>query len=320
MKAQNRLKCAVFGGGGFIGTHLCNALVRTGAEVRAFGRGHIIRDAMHRDVAWTTGQLGDAPSWLPLLDGVDVLYQLASSSTPQTAEADLSRDVSDNIVDALRLFDAAIRCGVKKIIFLSSGGTVYGIPARVPTDEDQPASPISAYGLQKLTVERYLHLYRRRHGIDILIFRVANPYGPLQLGRKYQGVVPIFLKSALAGQPIHIWGSDEIVRDFVYIDDVANALALGASYHGQHDTFNVGSGEGLSLRKIVDDIERIAGRGPITKIYTASAPSVIPVSVLDSTRIRAEMGWSPQVPWSDGLRRTATWMAAHLQHRSEETA
>ncbi|SEC61007.1 UDP-glucose 4-epimerase [Rhizobiales bacterium GAS191] len=312
MEAQNQLKCAVFGGGGFIGTHLCNALIGAGAEVRAFGRGHIDRGGMHPDVSWTTGELSDMGAWLPLLNGVDVIYQLASSSTPQTAEVDPAQDVAENVVLALRLFDAAINCGVKRIIFLSSGGTIYGIPSRVPTDEDAPTRPISAYGLQKLTLEHYLRHYQRRRGIDIIIFRVANPYGPLQLGRKHQGVVPTFLRCALTGQPIQIWGADDVVRDFVYIEDVVDALVLGATYQGKYDTFNVGSGERISLRQVVNDIEAIIGRGSIPRVYIAAAPSAVPISLLDCTRIRTEMHWSPKVNWSDGLQQTARWMAANI--------
>ncbi|SEC67921.1 UDP-glucose 4-epimerase [Rhizobiales bacterium GAS188] len=312
MQAQGKLKCAVFGGGGFIGTHLCRALIGAGAEVRAFGRGLVDRDAMHPGVSWTSGELSDIGAWQPLLNGVDVVYQLASSSTPQTADIDPAQDVADNVVCALRLFDAAVRSGVKKIIFLSSGGTIYGIPSRTPTDEDSPTLPISAYGLQKLTLEHYLHLYRRRHGIDVVIFRVANPYGPLQLGRKHQGVVPTFLRSALTGQPVQIWGTDDVVRDFIYIDDVVAALVLGVTYHGPHDTFNVGSGERISLRQVIDDIESVTGRGQLTRVYTAAAPSAVPISLLDCTRIRTEMHWSPKVNWSDGLHQTARWMAAYI--------
>jgi UDP-glucose 4-epimerase len=306
------LKVLVIGGGGFIGTHLCNALAREEARVAALGRSRLDPAAFDPRVPWTECELSDETRLRTHLAGIDVVYHLASSTTPPLAETDPAADFAENVVPTIRLMEAAAQEGVRRLVFVSSGGTVYGIPAAVPIPETAPTEPISAYGLHKLAIERYLALFRRRHGLDSIVLRVSNPYGPLQRARRSQGVVAAFLEAALRGAALEIWGDGTVTRDFVFIDEVVEAMLLAATHSGPSRVFNVGSGRGTSVNAVADAVEAVLGLGRLRRIHHAARPADVPVNILDVSRIQDEMGWRPRTPWLDGLARTAAWMTQAL--------
>jgi UDP-glucose 4-epimerase len=305
-----KLRVTVLGGGGFLGTHLCNALSSMGARVCAYGRSRLHPDSLSPNVVWCAGELGDLGKLLPVLSSADIVYHLASASTPSSAELDPAGDLEANAVATVRLLDASLRCGVKRVIFASSGGTIYGNPDRLPIAEHFPLAPISAYGLHKLVIERYLAHYEQFRGLRSIIYRIANPFGPLQQAGKGQGVVAAFVQRALAGRPLELWGDGVAVRDFVYVEDVARALLLGAQYDGAYSIFNVGSSIGRSLAQVANDVEDVLGREPLPRILRSSRPAGVPANVLDCALIRAEMQWAPEVDWYDGLARTVSWNRA----------
>jgi UDP-glucose 4-epimerase len=306
------LKIAVIGGGGFIGTHLCNALARDGARVAALGRSQLDPGALDRRVEWSQCELSDGARIAEGLAGAHVVYHLASSTTPPLAEADPAADVADNVVPTIRLMEQSARAGVRRLIFVSSGGTVYGEPATIPIPETAPTEPISAYGLQKLAIERYLGLFRRKHGLDSVVLRVSNPYGPLQRARRSQGVIAAFLEAALRGEALEIWGDGRVTRDFVYIDELVEAMLLAAVHGGPSRVFNVGSGRGVDINTVAKDIESVLGGGRLRRIHHAARAADVPVNILDVSLIRDEMGWRPRMPWIDGLARAASWMETAL--------
>jgi UDP-glucose 4-epimerase len=302
------LRVSVIGGGGFIGTHLCNALARKGAKVAALGRSRLDAAALDPRVEWSCCELSDVPRLRERLGGVDIVYHLASTTTPPLAEADPAADVAENVVPTIRLMEAAAQLGVRRLIFASSGGTVYGAPAQVPIPETAATEPISAYGLQKLAIERYLALFRRKHGLDSIVLRVSNPYGPLQRARRSQGVIAAFLEATLRGEALEIWGDGTVTRDFIFIDEVVEAMLLAAGHEGPSRVFNVGSGRGIDINTVANDVERVLERGRPKRIHHAARPADVPINILDVSRIRDEMGWRPRTSWIDGLRRTAAWM------------
>jgi UDP-glucose 4-epimerase len=307
MGSVGQMRCALVGGGGFIGIHLSRALSAKGVEVRALGRSHVRPAALPDTVTWCPGDFRDPETLIPFLKGAEIVYHLASTSTPNLAEKDPAGDAEANVIGTLRLLDAAVRERVRRIIFISSGGTVYGVPTTVPIPEDAPTEPISAYGIHKVTIEKYLRLYHRRGGLESIVLRVANPFGPLQTARNSQGVVASFIERALGNEPLEIWGTGDVVRDFVYIEDVIEALVTAAEYRGPHNTFNVGSGQGVAVKDIVSDLEEVLGRGSLHKLHHPARAVDVPVNVLDVSRIMSEMGWQPRTSWKDGLRKTVAW-------------
>jgi UDP-glucose 4-epimerase len=300
------LRCAVLGAGGFIGSNLCQALVRQGATVRAFGRRQAFPEALH-GCDWILGDFTDPTSVAAAVSGCDVVFHLVNATTPASANVDKLADLNANVASTLRLLEACRESGVSRVIFVSSGGTVYGIPDLVPTPETARTNPITAYGISKLAVEKYLGLYEYLYGLQYRVLRVANPFGPFQTALKNQGVIAAFLRGALAGKPIEIWGDGSIIRDYIYVGDVAEALMLAVSHEGAGRIFNIGSGEGRSLNDIVASIDRLLDE-KIPVEHRPGRPVDVPVSILDTSFAASDLGWRPHTAFESGLLNTIEWM------------
>ena len=300
------MRCLVLGAGGFIGTNLCRALLVKGHAVRAFGRSQSFSDALF-GCDWITGDLADPVSLAAAISGCDVVFHLVNATTPASANADKVADLNANVVSTLYLLEACLQAKVSRVVFVSSGGTIYGVPDEIPTPESAPTNPITAYGISKLAIEKYLSLYEYLHNLDYRVLRVANPFGPYQTALKNQGVIAAFLRRALIGQPIEMWGDGCAIRDYIYIDDVVEALILAATHKGINRIFNIGSGEGHNLNDIVATIARLLEVDIPVERHPARAVDV-PVSILDTTLAAKELIWRPSTPFEEGLRATISWM------------
>lgn len=307
-------KVAVIGAGGFLGTNLARFLRSRVKDVRCFGRTRAFPDAI-QGLSWVTGELADV-RLAATVAGCDVVVHLASTSTPATADRDIVADAEANVMGTLRLMEHCVAGGVGRLVFLSSGGTIYGIPSRIPTPESAPTDPITAYGVAKLAIEKYLEIFRRRHGLDYRILRVANIYGPYQTADKGQGVVAAFLARALAESPLDIWGDGQVIRDYVFVADVAEAVWAAMFHTGSHRTFNIGGGTGTSVLQIAAIIERLVGC-PLTRNFHPARPVDVPISVLDHSLATRELGWNPDVALDQGLAQALAWMR---QYRSGQAA
>ena len=304
--------CLVLGGAGFIGSHLAEALAQQGRRVRVFDRPHVDRLALFPRAAGFevfTGDFLNPRALAPALEGAEVVFHLVSTTLPQSSNDNPVYDVESNVLGSLRLFELCREHGVRKLVFVSSGGTVYGVPRTTPVAEDHPTEPISSYGVHKLTVEKYLALAHRLHGLDYRIARPANLYGPRQRLDTAQGAVAVFLDRALREQPIQIWGDGSIVRDYVYISDAVDALLRVASFDGAQRIFNIGSGKGASLNQLVAEIEKLLGRRVKTE-HGAPRGLDVPANVLDPSLAERHLGWSASTPLAEGLRRTCEWLRA----------
>ena len=185
---------------------------------------------------------------------------------------------------------------------VSSGGTVYGIPQAVPISETHPTDPICSYGITKLAMEKYVALYRQLHGLEGVVLRVANPFGPRQRLDAAQGVVPVFLGKALRHEPLQIWGDGSTVRDFLDVADVVAALLAVVRYKGSESLFNIGSGQGLSLNQLIAQLEQQLNRS-LDVQYLPSRGCDVPTNVLCIDRAKEALNWAPKIPVADGLRR-----------------
>ncbi len=300
--------CLVLGAGGFIGLHLCRALAEVGARVHGYGHASAYPAALPAYMRWTTGDFADAAALRMALRGADVVYHLLAGGDPGSSNRDPARALEEAVL-SVRLLDACRHAGVGRIVFVSSGGAVYGVPRSVPITEDAPTEPISAYGIGKLAVERYLSLYGHLHGLSSIVLRPANPFGPYQSPTRQQGIVPAMIASALSGRALEIWGDGSVVRDFLYVGDLVRALLAAATYAGGHRTFNVGSGVGRSVLDVARAVGEVVGR-PVPLVHRPARSADVPVNVLDITRIGSAMGWRPQTDWVEGLRATAAWIAS----------
>jgi UDP-glucose 4-epimerase len=301
------MSCLVLGGGGFIGTHLCRELRRHGARVHGFGRSRTSPEAL-AGIPWTNGEFTDRAALARAVEGSEVVFHLLGSSTPDSSNKDPLGDLLSATVPTLQLLELCRGSSVRKVVFVSSGGTVYGIPSLLPIPESAPTDPISAYGIGKLAVEKYLALYHHLHGNDFCVLRVANPFGPYQNPDRRQGLIAAFMHRLARDQPIEIWGDGKVVRDFIYIDDVIKALLAAVGYDGPHRVFNVGAGVGRSVLDVVQDIGRVLGRSQVVPVHKPGRAADVPVNILDIALIGREFGWAPQADWMQGLRETAEWM------------
>jgi len=301
----------VLGGKGFIGSHLIDALAGRGFAVRAFDRPNVPALSTPAGVDWAEGDFTHEADVTRALKDIDVVYHLVSTTLPQTSNADPVFDVATNVEGSLRMLQAAVKTGVKKVVFISSGGTVYGVPRAVPITEDHPTQPISSYGITKLAVEKYLHLFHTLHQLDYTVLRLSNPFGERQRIQAAQGAVAVFMGKILRGEPIEIWGDGSVVRDYIYIGDAVAAMVQAASYAGDTRVLNVGSGTGISLNDILAGLAQVTGRKPDVR-YAPGRAFDVPVSVLDITRARAALDWAPVTPFTTGLEKMHSWMKADL--------
>jgi UDP-glucose 4-epimerase len=302
--------CLVVGGAGFIGSHIADALVQNGYPVRLFDlpRRKMTNVAHLLDrVEVAEGDFTNEADLERALRNVDYVFHLVGTTLPATSNENPIYDVESNLIGTLRLLQLARAAHIKKVIFISSGGTVYGIPETVPIPETHPTSPVCSYGITKLAIEKYLALFHHLYGLDYVILRASNPYGPRQqsIGAQ-QGVVSVFIDRIKRGEPITIWGDGSVVRDFVYIQDVAQAFVMALTSSSPHRIFNVGTGAGLSLNELLGLLAQATGITPRVN-YLPGRSTDVPRNVLDTTRIRTEWGWSAPTPLSEGLARTWDW-------------
>lgn len=296
----------VLGGNGFIGSHVVDALVDAGHSVRVFGRNPDPWRQPLAGVRYFLGDFEDRPLLGEALQGVDIVVHLISTTLPSTSNLDPVADIQSNLVRSVQLFQLMSAAGVRRIVYFSSGGTVYGVPDTLPIREGASLNPICSYGVVKVAVEKYLAMFDHLYGFRSLILRPSNPYGPRQGHVGVQGVVATFMQKILAGERISIWGDGSVRRDYVEVTDLARMcrLAIDSDAVG---VFNVGSGVGLSLRQLVGMIEQVTGVKAVVD-YQPARRFDVPEVVLDIGRAEREVGWSPQVDMLAGLHRYFDWL------------
>lgn len=246
-----------------------------------------------------------------ILKGQDVVYHLVSTNVPTTSNQHISQDIQANVLFSSNLFEACVRYGVKKVVFISSGGTVYGKEAACPLSENTPTNPISSYGVQKITIEKLLYLYNYMYGLDYRIIRLANPYGPYQRPNGVLGAVTTFTYKALTGGEIQVYGDGSVVRDFIYIDDAIRAIINIVNGESKHHTFNLGCGYGTSIKKVLDTIEEALGiKMNIT--YKEGRAVDVPVNYLDISRYEKDYGSLNPISLKEGIKKTAEFMKREM--------
>ncbi len=291
----------VIGGSGFLGRALIKRLIAQGESVAATSK--TLAHQFHSPrLRWHIVDFGSFNGWESLLEGFTTVYHLGWSSVPSTADGDPLLDASNNIIGSVRLLRAA-KSKSLRLIFASSGGTVYGAPEVIPATERSPEAPINAYGISKVTVERYIQFYGKKHELDYIILRFGNFYGPDQALRNSFGAVATFCSNSVRGRPCVVFGDGNVVRDYILIDDAVDAILLASSTNSPHRVFNIGSGVGRSLNEVIRSIERISGQTLLVQ-YVESRPFDVPISILDIGLAGKELHWHPKTSFDEGIART----------------
>jgi UDP-glucose 4-epimerase len=299
--------CLVIGGNGFIGSHVVDALLAAGHRVTTLDRAENRFRAPHPGAAHVFADWSDAGTLEASLTGADLVVHLISATLPAQSNAVPEFDLRENLLRTLTLLNLCVAKGVRRVIFASSGGTIYGAPRRLPIPETHPTNPLNSHGIVKLAIEKYLALYERLHGLEYVSLRMANPYGEWQDPDGRQGIVAVAMGRVARRLPIEIFGEGSMVRDYVYVGDVAQAFALAARTTGARRIYNVGSGHALGLKDLLSKIFEVAGCSVAIR-YGPPRPSDAPANVLDISLIHSELGWAPSVSLDEGLQRTWSWI------------
>jgi len=313
------MKILVLGGCGFIGSHLVEKFVKNGHDVRVFDRVNVnvdnIRSVMDK-VDLRYGDFLDEWAVDEALDGCDVVYHLITTTFPGMTVKSGIYDAKSNLIPSIYLLETALRKGVKSFIFLSSGGTVYGNRGTSPIKETDETEPVTLYGLSKLSIENYIKLFCVNSDLKYTILRASNVYGPRQNMHGLQGLIAVSLGNVLYNKPHKIWGGGEIFRDYLYIDDLIDALYIAKEPGSGNRLLNVGSGKKYSVIEILNIIEGITGRKmPI--IRRQEKKQVIFCNVLCFDKIQKEFGWHPKTMIEGGIKKTWEW--AIRKHRERES-
>jgi UDP-glucose 4-epimerase len=230
-----------------------------------------------------------------------------STTTPKSSNESPEFDIQSNVIGTLNLLDICVRHKIGKLVFLSSGGTVYGdIGSLDMVDESHSVRPMCSYGVSKLSIEHYLDVYRHLRGLDYVALRLSNPYGERQSPLRALGALTVFLHRTLKKQNVEVWGDGSVTRDFIYVGDVANAVYL-ATINPISGVYNVGSGVGLSLREILAQIGRVVGVEPSVS-WLAARSFDVPRIVLNATKLRDATNWRNVTSLNDGITVTADWL------------
>lgn len=296
----------VVGGSGFIGGAVIDALLDAGvAEIRNldFIPGTLSDLRIHH----IQGSFRQPAVARAAFAGADSVIHLAATGFVREANANPVLDATENVIGTLQLLDFAAEAEVRRFVYCSSGGTIYGRTAgEEPIVEDTPTHPVNAYGASKLACETYVRLYDSTNSsglgnrMETLSLRVSNPYGPGQNISRAQGALTTFCHHAVHGKPITIWGDGSVVRDYVQVSDVARAMAVAIVAPAHGTEINIGSGEGISLSGLIELITEIRSQAPSVN-YQAARSFDVSRNVLDISRARDLLGWTPQIPLRDGV-------------------
>ena len=309
---------AVFGANGFIGRHLTRRLAAS-RDVIAVSRTFAGDEAPAPAVRRVAADFRDEQAAAAALHDATTVVQLVASSTPAMGTARTAHDISENVLPHVPFLQQCVSHGVRRYVFLSSGGTVYGPSDGTPLAETAPTNPISSHGITKLMVEKLITMHGHIDGLDYVILRVANPYGPGQVFKNGQGLIPALLQRHERGLPIQLYGDGSASRDYIFIDDLIAAIERAVDLDGhRQETLNIGTGVGTSVRDVVRTIEDVAGI-TFEVEHLPARKTDVPSVVLDVSRARDVLGWTPDVNFRQGV---ALSVAAHpgspgLRHLTE---
>nr|WP_319539994.1 NAD-dependent epimerase/dehydratase family protein [uncultured Methanospirillum sp.] len=299
-------KCLILGGNGFIGSNLARGLLLDkGYSVRVFcsinSQLNNLSDIVD-DIEIFRGNFLSEVDLKEALVDIDYVFHFISLTTPASSIFDPLFDIHTNIIGTVQLFEIAKDMGIEKIIYSSSGGTVYGDSDEDFFKENNCINPQSPYAISKCAVEQYLKYYKRIYGLNYLILRYSNPYGEGQNPQGKQGVIPIFINTIKKGGSPIIFGDGTAIRDYIYIKDAVDATIQLLQTKNNSQIYNIGSGEGTSLNEIIEIISDITQKEIIPN-YLDDSKVYAKRIVLDISKIYNDIGWNPQVTLKEGIKK-----------------
>lgn len=288
-------------GAGFIGREVIRNLLFKSKTVRVLDRNSCPSEFLG-NIKWFKGVFSDKRALRDTLDGVSVVYHLVSSTVPGDQNVDAARELHDNVVSTLQFIDICLEVGVKRIVFASSA-SVYGVQEFMPIIESASTNPISTHGINKLTIEKFLLLAMHHHDIQVKILRISNPYGPGQSISGRQGFIGMTIGHILRNSPVLLRNQGLTIRDFIYIEDLAQAFVLAGESIDFPSVVNIGSGRGHSLRQVIDLISLLLNK-PVAISNSEMRSVDIPSSILNVDLFHAFSAISCGICLRNGLTKT----------------
>jgi len=301
------MRILVTGGAGFIGSHIVDALIIKGNEVAVVDNLSTGKEEnINPEARFFHVDLTDFEA----LESVfvetkpEVVFHTAAQIDVRKSVEDPSFDAEINVVGSVNLFSLCVRYGVKRVIFSSTGGALYGEPPTIPADENTPIEPLSAYGVAKFAVEQYLNYFKRLYGLEAVILRYGNVYGPRQDPLGEAGVIAIFLGRILSNASPVIYGDGRQTRDYIYIEDIVKANLL--SIEGLEDIYNIGTGIETLVNDLIRAFSKILNR-EIKPIYVSPRKGEVQRIALDTSKAKSKLGFMAQFSLEEGIRSTIKW-------------
>jgi UDP-glucose 4-epimerase len=295
----------IIGGSGFIGRHLIERLLTYNYKLRVLD---IVKPLwLNHEIEFIEGSFTSEFLLEDAVTNVDYIYHLASTTLPKSSNDDPLYDITSNLAGTVKLLELAIKYKIKKFIFASSGGTVYGIPDSFPVSETASTNPTCSYGIVKLSIEKYLRLFYHLYGLESCSLRMANPFGEYQRFDRAHGAVTVFCHKAFKNETIEVWGDGNISRDFIYIRDVISAMICVLNCECRGEVINIGSGKAESLNEIIGIVENILEK-KLKVNYLPPRAFDVPKNYLDISKAKEILNWQPETSLEEGIKKTLVWL------------
>lgn len=298
--------CIIFGGGGFIGSHIAEDLLSNGVKVNIFDKQNASKKNVEHildRINFIEGDFNNEVDISKALKGNTFAVHLVSSTLPASSNLNTFYDVESNLISSLHFFEKCVEYKIKRVVFISSGGTVYGNPVSLPIKETHPTNPISSYGVTKLAIEKYLYSYNFLKGLDYKILRFANPYGERQNPFLTQGLIAHLLYKIKKKETLEIWGDGKVIRDYFYIKDGARAVYKALYDKSSEKVFNISSGRGLSINQILERFRKVLKLDFDVK-YLPGRKFDVKKNILDNRLALKYLKWKNEYSFNEGLKNT----------------
>ena len=291
------MKIIVLGGNGFIGSNLLKKLTESNNKIYSFD----FKNPENKDerINYIQGDFTKIEDYADIFEGADVVVHLISTTIPNSSKENVEFDISTNLIPTIRLLNICSEKHVKKIIYASSGGAVYGISKNRHKENDS-IKPIYPYGINKYAAECYLEFYRKFYNLDYTVLRMSNPYGKYHTNSK-QGLINVMLDKIENKEIIDIFGDGEVIRDYIFIDDVIEAFIKCINYNGEEKCFNICSSKSYTINELIKEISEITNTTPKIN-YLPRRNFDIPVSKLDNSLAKKCLNWKPEISIREGIK------------------
>jgi UDP-glucose 4-epimerase len=300
----------VIGGTGFIGSHLVDALVNENHYIYVFGRHKPKYE--NSNVKYIYGDFNDISPLKLVLEKIEIIYHLLSTTVPTSANLNPKFDIESNLLNTVNFLEKLEFLNVQKIIYISSGGTVYGNSKLQPINENHSLNPLGSYGIVKVAIENYIKYFSDKFKIPYLILRPSNPYGPRQNYEGKQGVISSFLYNAINNKDLNVWGDGTNIRDYIYISDLVDFI-IKSSFSKNTGTFNVGSGKGESIIDIINEVEQVTHSKQLVNFIKTKNMAVNKI-VLDISKSKKTFNWKPKVLLFEGISLHYDWIKSEKEN------